>query len=113
MPHEEEKGDTVHGDRDALLSPEERDSLDVVHEAVAGEVDRAIQRFRADYASAHEAFGVLLEEVEEFKAEVWLKRDQRSKRRMLGELVQVAAVAVKYAAQLQREIWRARPKAEG
>jgi NTP pyrophosphatase (non-canonical NTP hydrolase) len=107
------EGQTIHGERDALLTDNERASLDRMHEAVAAEVDSAIQKFRLDYASAHEAFGVLLEEVEEFKAQVWLKRAHRSKRDMAGELVQVAAVAIKYGAQLLREIDSAAPKAEG
>lgn len=51
-------------------------------------------------ASAHEGFAVLLEEVEEFKDEVWLKRSLRSKERMLAELVQVAVVAQRTAEDL-------------
>lgn len=45
--------------------------------------------------SAHEAYAVMLEEVEEFWAEVKLKRNLRSKDRMRNELVQVAAMALR------------------
>lgn len=52
-------------------------------------------------ASAHEAFAVLLEEVDEFKAEVWKKGSERSKAKMLAELVQIAAMAQRAAEDLK------------
>ena len=51
--------------------------------------------------SAHEAYAVILEELEEFKAEVFKKREARSKGRMLAELVQVAAMAWRAAEDLE------------
>ena len=50
------------------------------------------------FRSAHEAYGVLAEEVDEFWDEVKRKRAERSKERMRAELIQVAAVAIKAAA---------------
>lgn len=67
---------------------------------VAAEVDRAQRDHGRDYASDHEAFAVLLEEVEEVKAWVWKKRKDRDRKAMVKELVQVAAVAQKWAMQL-------------
>lgn len=67
---------------------------------VSREIGEAESKLGKGYASAHEAFGVLLEEVEEFKAEVWLKQAKRDRHKMIRELVQVAAVAQRFAAQL-------------
>jgi hypothetical protein len=91
------------------ISESDAEALGKVFSLVDAEIRHAITVFGPDYASAHEAFGVLLEEVEEFKAQVWLKRIHRDRRAMLGELVQVAAVAIKYAAQIARDLEKARP----
>lgn len=73
---------------------------DAVLVMIAREVERAEREFGKGYASAHEAFAVLLEEVDEFRDEVWKKRARRDRVRMVRELVQVACVAQRYAAQL-------------
>jgi hypothetical protein len=70
---------------------------------VAVEITYAETRFGKGYASAHEAHSVLLEEVEEFWSEVKKKRSERDLRLMVEELVQVACVAQRYAAQLVEE----------
>ena len=70
---------------------------------VVDEVQRA-QGHGLDYASDHEAIGVMLEEFEELKAEVWKKREHRDRRTMLNECVQVAAVAIKWAETLRRKL---------
>lgn len=62
---------------------------------VLAELGRAAQH--PPYASAHEAYAVLLEEVEEFWQEVRKKRQHRDRGNMLKELVQIAAVAQKAA----------------
>jgi NTP pyrophosphatase (non-canonical NTP hydrolase) len=56
------------------------------------------------FNSAHEAYGVLAEEVDEFWEEVRKKRRDRNIDAMQKELIQVAAVAVKYAAMLEAQI---------
>lgn len=58
------------------------------------------RKVHGPYASAHEAFAVLLEEVDELWDEVKRKRDARCPKRMRQELIQVAAVAAKAAAEL-------------
>jgi hypothetical protein len=50
--------------------------------------------------SAHEAYAVILEEVEEFWEQVRLKRQDRSKPVMLMELIQIAAMAARAAEDL-------------
>lgn len=59
-----------------------------------------------DFTSAHEAYGVLLEEVEEVWDHVRKKPHKRNMEELEGELVQVAAMAVKF-------IWWARNQKEG
>jgi hypothetical protein len=61
------------------------------------EMERARKLHGGRYASVHEAYGVLLEEVEEFFEIVRQKRAQRDPAHMLAELVQIAAVAGKAA----------------
>jgi len=50
--------------------------------------------------SAHEAYAVILEELDEFKAEVWKQTARRDRAAMLAELVQIAAMAARTAVDL-------------
>lgn len=68
--------------------------MDGILREVRAEVNRA-NDIHGGYHSAHEAYAVLLEEVDEFWEEVRRKRSERSPARMREELVQVAAVAVR------------------
>lgn len=70
-----------------------RDDETAMH-LVAAELTRARQLHRP-LASAHEAFAVILEEVDEFRQIVNQKREQRNKADMRTELVQIAAMAVR------------------
>ena len=45
--------------------------------------------------SAHEAYAVILEELDEFKAEVWKKASRRDLAAMRQELLQVAAMCAR------------------
>lgn len=63
---------------------------------VLAEAKRAV-KLHGEYNSLHEAFGVMLEEVDEFWDEVKLKRSKRSKRRIRAELKQIAACCLKAA----------------
>jgi hypothetical protein len=51
--------------------------------------------------SAHEAYAVILEEVDEFWEEVRAKREARSPEKMLKELVQIGAMAQRAAEDLK------------
>lgn len=59
------------------------------------------------FNSAHEAYGVIKEEFEEFWDEVKKKESDRSFKAMQAELLQVAASALKYANQLADAIQEA------
>jgi len=64
--------------------------------AIVDGFDRA-RRLHPPFNSAHEGFAVLLEEVEELKAEVFKKHEARSKELMENEAIQVAATAMRFA----------------
>ena len=67
---------------------------------VLAEIGEEVQRANAKHApmnSAHEAYAVLLEEVDEFKAEVWKNRSKRDLNHVLIELVQIGAMAQRIA----------------
>jgi hypothetical protein len=71
-----------------------------VEKLVRDEIARAVSAHGEHFATDHEAFAVLLEEVDEIKAWVWRKRRERDRSAMVRELVQVAATAQKWAASL-------------
>lgn len=76
----------------AKLAPFRAEAIEC---AVRAEVVEACKKFPL-FGSAHEGFAVLLEEVEELKAEVFKKSADRSPARLEEEAVQVAAVAIKF-----------------
>lgn len=55
------------------------------------------------FNSAHEGFAVLLEEVDELKAHVWMKQSRRDLEAMRAEAIQVAAMALRFAAEVCTE----------
>lgn len=59
---------------------------------IVKELDRAM-RLHGPMNSAHEAYAVILEEVDELWEEVRKKRDARSRLKMRSELIQIAAMA--------------------
>jgi hypothetical protein len=69
-------------------------------EMVHQRLRRARSTFRS-FNSAHEGYAVLLEELDEFKAEVWKKPIDRDKARMLHELVDLAAMCQRAAEDLR------------
>lgn len=73
-----------------------------VDAAVRAEVERCGALY-GDFASMHEAYGVLAEEVLEFLLAVMLKQDHPGRpQRLEHEAVQIAAVAVRIAHQARR-----------
>jgi hypothetical protein len=62
---------------------------------VGCELGLAIEKHPAPYNSAHEAFAVMAEEFDEFKAEVWKKAELRDQGAMKEELLQIAATALR------------------
>lgn len=70
-------------------------ALGLVLKGVEQEVLGAVGK-HARFASAHEGYAVILEELDELKGEVWKKREERDKAKMQEEAVQVAAMAVRF-----------------
>ncbi len=60
-----------------------------------GEHDFAISHF-APFHSAHEGYAVLLEELEELKAEVFKPQSKRSTAKLRLEALQVAAMGLRF-----------------
>ncbi len=52
------------------------------------------------FNSAHEGFAILLEEVDELKAHVWVNQKRRDLPAMRKEAIQVAAMALRFAAEV-------------
>lgn len=67
-------------------------ALDIIDEAIANRTKWP------PFNSAHEGFAVLMEEFEELKAHVWTRQDKRDVAAMRKEAIQVAAVALSFAA---------------
>lgn len=67
------------------------------------DVDKEVRRateLHGPFNSAHEAYAIILEELDEFKAQVWKKPANRDPGNMREELVQIAAMATRAAMDL-------------
>ena len=73
------------------------DTLSTAVDEVVAEAAKA-QDLYGSFASAHEMLGVLLEEVEELKAHVYQRQGLRNLQAMRKEAIQVAAIALRWAA---------------
>lgn len=75
-------------------------SLEQLVQAVVSELEFATEKFPA-FNTAHEGYAVLLEEVDELKAHVWMKQGRRNLTAMQREAIQVAAMALRFAFDMQ------------
>ncbi len=74
---------------------------DVVAEKFLFDVGQELQRARETHPrmhSLHEAYAVILEELDEFKAHVWEKQSKRDPRKVYIELMQLAAMVARCVA---------------
>lgn len=70
-------------------------NIDLTLSDVADELERAIENY-PPFASAHEGYAVILEELDELWDEVKPKPSERSVERMRAEAVQVAAMSMRF-----------------
>jgi hypothetical protein len=64
------------------------------------ELDYALSNWPAPSNSAHEAFAVLHEAFDELEAHVWTNQKKRDLTAMRKEAIQVAAMAIRFAAEV-------------
>ena len=72
-------------------------------QAVMAEVVAEVESATATWPamnSAHEGYGVLLEEMDELKGHVWTNQRRRDLDAMRKEAIQVAAMAIRMAAEV-------------
>lgn len=67
------------------------------------ELEQATKKWPKPANSAHEAFAVLHEEFDELKAHVWTNQKKRDLLAMRKEAIQVAAMAIRFAAEVCSE----------
>ena len=68
--------------------------------AINDEFNSAVQKFPEPFKSSHEAYAVLLEEVEELWHEIKNNKHPGSNVRQRDEAIQVGAMALKFLVQL-------------
>jgi len=83
----------------AVRRPTEQARLASAVHLVDMEIKRATSKNPA-FNSCHEGYAVILEELDELKEEVWLKKSRRNPKRMKAEAVQVAAMAIRFIVDL-------------
>lgn len=81
-------------DRDDPEEDQEEANIDQALDDIRLELAKA-QKWK-EWDSAHEGFAILLEEVDELKAEVWVNQTKRSVKKLRKEAIQVAAMALRF-----------------
>ena len=78
----------------------EDDKVKAILMQVESEINRARDLGFGLFQSAHEGYAIILEELDELKAHVWTKQNDRDLDRMRKEAIEVAAMAVKFVQSL-------------
>lgn len=80
----------------------------MLYEEILKDVDFELVRAlkHGEFASAHEGYAVILEEMDELKEHVWMKQPNRDIGKMRKEAVQIAAMAVKFIRMLDMGVRR-------
>ena len=82
-----------------MLTKEQLERVSDVQQDISTEIGRARASF-GSFRSAHEAYAILLEEVEELWAEIKVKQGKRDMARLYTGAVQVAAMATLLASEV-------------
>lgn len=93
------------------MSPDDpiNKSIGAILFAVHDETVAAIAKFEP-FQSPHEGYAVILEELDELKAHVWMNQSKRDINAMVREAIQVAAMAVRFIHDVGNDIDGRRPK---
>ena len=75
-----------------------------VFKDVFDEAQRSLSKYNRPYASSHEFYGVLLEEIEELWDEIKLKEELRDTEKMKKEAIQCMAVLYRFITELNNEL---------
>ena len=89
--------------RDDVVNDAEPDYVaDAVAQAISDTYDEVSEATKnwPPFNSAHEAYAVLLEEVDELKEHVWTHQRARNLEAMRKEAIQVAAMAIRFATEV-------------
>lgn len=87
-----------------VVGAEQTDSVTALDRALR-EVQRARELGFGPARSAHEGYAIIAEEADELKAHVWTNDRTRNEVEMHKEAVQVAAMALRFAAEAESEEW--------
>lgn len=82
-----------------LCPSADKDAYSQAVDDAKAELQRASGLFPA-MSSAHEGYAVILEELDELKAHVWLNQKKRDLTAMRKEAIQVAAMALRFASEV-------------
>ncbi len=58
--------------------------------------DHAVRKYPVRFHSLHEGYAIILEELDELRAEIWKRSDKREQRRLVEEAQQVGAMALRF-----------------
>ncbi len=75
-----------------------RDDFNEVCQEVKYEIDKARNKYQRDFASTHEAYGVIFEELDELWDEI--KKKQPDKDKMRHEAMQTASMLIRLIIEL-------------
>lgn len=81
-----------------------RDAYGIAAMDALDEVHRAKSMWPGNFNSAHEGYAVALEEFDELKEHVWMNQRKRDLGAMRKEAIQVAAMALRFAAECCDEV---------
>lgn len=87
-------GDSMLGAAGVAPTTMDQHNLAGIGNDIQAELNRAAKY--PPFNSAHEGYGVLLEEMDELKEHVWTRQKLRDLAKMRAEAVQVAAMSVKF-----------------